>query len=409
MLQVALRDNEEEEHVAKLTEVVRDVSGEYLVNLLFVNPVDIEHLPTTGALYIPFSTVIEQVQLDANNHIQEGESAAKHMDIVLGANSSMGFENDPHTQLMTSLAQRKHPPNSSQQQAIIKGLNAKDALLVMGPPGTGKTTVILEWVKSFVAQGKRVLISSQNNKAVDNVLARLLEEPNIDIIRIGSEVKIQEELRPCMFMNKIKSLRENILDVSKSNLSTLDDLINNWSSLLELLEEYSTKYTYYKELRNEINHVVKALAEIYKDLVRINKEHSVLEKSILENANKFAMLDRKLKKHIRSNMFAKLIFAIPAIFWRNDSQRLRERIEDAHKKQEMLIKDYRIRHQQADRLNVDLRQNRYPTLIYARIECEEVYRKIQAKSVAPNQIRGNCFKEFISPQKLSLDTLIPDI
>ena len=60
-----------------------------------------------------------------------------------------------------------------QVDAIQQGLSEAPVLLLKGPPGTGKTTVIVEMIRQAVRQGKRVLLTSQTHQAVDNVLERL--------------------------------------------------------------------------------------------------------------------------------------------------------------------------------------------------------------------------------------------
>ena len=60
-----------------------------------------------------------------------------------------------------------------QVDAIQQGLSGAPILLLKGPPGTGKTTVIVELIRQAVRQGKRVLLTSQTHQAVDNVLERL--------------------------------------------------------------------------------------------------------------------------------------------------------------------------------------------------------------------------------------------
>lgn len=63
-------------------------------------------------------------------------------------------------------------------------LNTYDYVLILGMPGTGKTSTIVQAIKGLVAQGKRVLLSSYTNSAVDTVLAKLVQE-NIQFLRLG--------------------------------------------------------------------------------------------------------------------------------------------------------------------------------------------------------------------------------
>jgi hypothetical protein len=63
--------------------------------------------------------------------------------------------------------------NDGQRHAVTKALAAPDVFFLQGPPGTGKTTVIAELCRQMVKQGKRTLIASQANLAVDNALGSL--------------------------------------------------------------------------------------------------------------------------------------------------------------------------------------------------------------------------------------------
>ena len=66
---------------------------------------------------------------------------------------------------------------------------APDLCLIQGPPGTGKTTVIAEAIYQLVSEGKRVLLASQSNDAIDNALERLAQSPRIRAIQLVSEYR----------------------------------------------------------------------------------------------------------------------------------------------------------------------------------------------------------------------------
>lgn len=83
--------------------------------------------------------------------------------------------------------------NQSQRDAVRKMLAAPDLCLVQGPPGTGKTTVIAEAIYQFVRQGKRVLLASQSNDAVDNALERLKKDPVIRAVRMANNERMRKE------------------------------------------------------------------------------------------------------------------------------------------------------------------------------------------------------------------------
>ena len=83
--------------------------------------------------------------------------------------------------------------NPDQTAAIEKVMSAKDYALVLGMPGTGKTTTIAYIIRALVAQGKSVLLTSYTHNAVDNILLKLRKD-NIGIFRVGAIAKIHPEV-----------------------------------------------------------------------------------------------------------------------------------------------------------------------------------------------------------------------
>ena len=102
--------------------------------------------------------------------------------------------------------------NPAQKRAVDLAVATKDFLLVQGPPGTGKTTIIIEMVRLFVDRGMRVLISSKNNLAVDNVLEKLVEK-QVDCVRLTTdEEKIQVPVVREVWTNrKLLTMQRNVL------------------------------------------------------------------------------------------------------------------------------------------------------------------------------------------------------
>lgn len=74
--------------------------------------------------------------------------------------------------------------NDTQKEAVKKALASNSVFLLQGPPGTGKTEVISEIAAQYVKQGKKVLISSETHKAIDNVFERLPKIPEIRPLRL---------------------------------------------------------------------------------------------------------------------------------------------------------------------------------------------------------------------------------
>jgi len=79
--------------------------------------------------------------------------------------------------------------NSDQKRAIDKVMSAKDYALVLGMPGTGKTTTIAHIIRALVSQGKSVLLTSYTHTAVDNILLKIRND-GINILRLGAVTKV---------------------------------------------------------------------------------------------------------------------------------------------------------------------------------------------------------------------------
>jgi DNA replication ATP-dependent helicase Dna2 len=84
--------------------------------------------------------------------------------------------------------------NVDQRRAIDKVMSAKDYALVLGMPGTGKTTTIAHIIRALVSQGKSVLLTSYTHTAVDNILLKIKDD-NIPILRLGAVGKVHPEVR----------------------------------------------------------------------------------------------------------------------------------------------------------------------------------------------------------------------
>ncbi len=84
--------------------------------------------------------------------------------------------------------------NEYQQTAVKSALAAQDVALVHGPPGTGKTTVLVEIIRQHVARGERVLATAPSNIAVDNILEKLIGT-GLRVTRLGHPARTLESLR----------------------------------------------------------------------------------------------------------------------------------------------------------------------------------------------------------------------
>ncbi|EFY91275.1 putative DNA helicase [Metarhizium acridum CQMa 102] len=84
--------------------------------------------------------------------------------------------------------------NVDQRRAIEKVMSTQDYSLVLGMPGTGKTTTIAHIIRALVSQGKTVLLTSHTHTAVDNILLKLKTD-KIPVLRLGAPAKVHPEVQ----------------------------------------------------------------------------------------------------------------------------------------------------------------------------------------------------------------------
>ncbi len=83
--------------------------------------------------------------------------------------------------------------NESQQKAVTAITHNKDICIVHGPPGTGKTTTLIEGIVQLIKAGEKVLVSAPSNTAVDH-LAKGLIEQGVKLLRAGNASKVDETI-----------------------------------------------------------------------------------------------------------------------------------------------------------------------------------------------------------------------
>lgn len=83
--------------------------------------------------------------------------------------------------------------NESQQQSVAAILRNKTITIVHGPPGTGKTTTLIEAIIQLVKTGEKVLVSAPSNAAVDNIAKGLIRK-SLQVLRVGNTSKVDEEI-----------------------------------------------------------------------------------------------------------------------------------------------------------------------------------------------------------------------
>lgn len=106
--------------------------------------------------------------------------------------------------------------NESQNDSMQSILEAEDLAIVHGPPGTGKTTTLVEAIAEIVKEEKQVLVCAPSNAATDH-LARSLNEKGLNVVRIGNLARVETDntaLTMDVLIQKEKDFK-NIRDLKK--------------------------------------------------------------------------------------------------------------------------------------------------------------------------------------------------
>jgi len=139
-----------------------------------------------------------------------------------------------------------------QRSFVLKALNTPDFAILDGPPGTGKTTVIRELIIQLILSGKRILLASSTNAAINNVLERLKNidckdkavKDTLHAVRLGREsdktVGVEEYVLDRMVekyssdygfdSDKKYEVKELIIDSSNLVCGTIDAISNTFGS-----------------------------------------------------------------------------------------------------------------------------------------------------------------------------------
>ncbi len=94
--------------------------------------------------------------------------------------------------------------NPTQEDAVNKVLRAKDVAIVHGPPGTGKTTTLVEAIYETLRRENQVLVCAQSNMAVDWISEKLVDR-GVNVLRIGNPTRVNDKMLSFTYERRFES------------------------------------------------------------------------------------------------------------------------------------------------------------------------------------------------------------
>ena len=136
--------------------------------------------------------------------------------------------------------------NQSQKIAVERAVSSNGMFLIQGPPGTGKTQVIAEITTQLAKSGRKVLIASENNKAVDNAFGRIPRFPDLRMMRMVANEKADK--------NRF-SQRNLLANFYESIASSLDREVGKYNDLKGFIDSLDEDISILRGISEEIDDI----------------------------------------------------------------------------------------------------------------------------------------------------------
>ena len=189
--------NKNEKRTKSINGTVSYVDGDRMV-VVVPDGTDTVGMQTASSLYV-------QLGFDETTYRLMFEA----LDRTISARGRLGYLRDlfysNHKAETFTFAPLSFPfLNVSQERAVNEVLRAKDVAVVHGPPGTGKTTTLVEAVYETLRRENQVLVCAQSNMAVDWISEKLVDR-GINVLRIGNPTKVNDKMLSFTYERRFES------------------------------------------------------------------------------------------------------------------------------------------------------------------------------------------------------------
>lgn len=186
-------------HYFNFSCVVSYVDGDNMVVILpdAGRVIDLQHAQGQVGVQLFFDETSYKCMFDALDRVinAKGNRLAYLRDLFYSGQQAQRFSFD---------SQRFPWLNPTQERAVNKVLWAKDVAVVHGPPGTGKTTTLVEAINETLMKESQVLVCAQSNMALDWISEQLVDR-GINVLRIGNPTRVNDKMLGFTYERRFES------------------------------------------------------------------------------------------------------------------------------------------------------------------------------------------------------------
>ena len=192
-------ETKERLHYFNFSCVVSYVDGDNMVVILpdAGRVIDLQHAQGQVGVQLFFDETSYKCMFDALDRVinAKGNRLAYLRDL---------FYSGQQAQRFTFESQRFPWLNPTQERAVNEVLWAKDVAVVHGPPGTGKTTTLVEAINETLMKESQVLVCAQSNMALDWISEQLIDR-GINVLRIGNPTRVNDKMLGFTYERRFES------------------------------------------------------------------------------------------------------------------------------------------------------------------------------------------------------------
>lgn len=289
---------------------VLEVEGLKLT-LKFEALVDRRRIPEQGILEPIVSPLIYEKQREALEMLRTRDAKNTHLLRVLVDRAYLPYQPD---RILQESEEELKMLTREQFEAFRRALTVPDVLMVLGPPGTGKTRTITEIARHCGARRQRVLVTSGTHKAVDNVLERMPED--LIVIRVGHESNVSEKMREKMIDALAQKMQEVMLEKTEQPAYHLGPLLSYKNEIDAMVRQLTQHHAYLAAREERLRSLYQQWSANEKRIAEpFRQQYDALEASLQQLTKKLTHAQGRMNTWSNRRVYAESRVDLPLLGW----------------------------------------------------------------------------------------------